>query len=363
MAKKNVVTYENDTWIAVYVLAKKEHFEIRTKADGYPGYKILSHAESSLGTALTYLFYLETTNLSSMLYALISSFESIHPTMPAKALNEAIETVIKTEHLLWYLSPIFAPFILASENLLSKAKDGTSVAVTEIAKQYNIYRDILPAIKRIAEDCFDDLNFTSQNSNSASRLFFDLREMEPENYPALQFRGMTHEVVQSGCDLSWPYNEERTGKIRATLLKDSDYITTDADVLETRDLTDIVHFLISRCLHGEIRMRKCKYCGRYFSVTDNYGAEYCNRLIDGSTKTCREIGSVRLYEQRILVDPIMQAYKRSYKTHNARIRYGYSTKEEFTAWSKEARAMRDKCIAGEITLDEFTAWLDSDKMR
>jgi len=38
------------------------------------------------------------------------------------------------------------------------------------------------------------------------------------------------------------------------------------------------------------------------------------------------------------------------------------TKDEFAAWSKEAREKRDKCVAGKLPLEEFVAWLDSDKM-
>lgn len=46
-----------------------------------------------------------------------------------------------------------------------------------------------------------------------------------------------------------------------------------------------------------------------------------------------------------------------------RVRYGTMTKAEFTAWSKEARAKRADCIAGKLPLEEFVAWLDSDRQR
>ena len=37
------------------------------------------------------------------------------------------------------------------------------------------------------------------------------------------------------------------------------------------------------------------------------------------------------------------------------------SREEFTAWSVEARAKRDACCAGQLPLDDFVAWLNSDK--
>lgn len=93
----------------------------------------------------------------------------------------------------------------------------------------------------------------------------------------------------------------------------------------------------------------------------NTRLEFCDRLIDGSAKTCKEMGSLRLYEKRKLEEPAIKEYKRSYKAHNARVRYGTMTKAEFTAWSKEARAKRADCIAGKLPLEEFVAWLDSDR--
>ena len=94
----------------------------------------------------------------------------------------------------------------------------------------------------------------------------------------------------------------------------------------------------------------------------NTRLEFCDRLIDGSTKTCKEMGSLRLYEKRKLEELAIKEYKRSYKAHNARIRYGIMTKDEFSQWSKEAREKRDLCVAGKLSLEEFVAWLDQDKI-
>ena len=134
---------------------------------------------------------------------------------------------------------------------------------------------------------------------------------------------------------------------------------TEAFLTETLD--DLPAFLLARYARENLRYRKCKFCGRYFGVVRNYKSEYCDRLIDGSTKTCKDSGALRLYEKRKLENPAVKEYKRSYKAHNARIRYGLMTREEFQAWSKEARQNRDRCVAGELSLEEFVAWLDSDR--
>ena len=122
-----------------------------------------------------------------------------------------------------------------------------------------------------------------------------------------------------------------------------------------------MQFILAEYIRHNLRFRTCKFCGRYFGIMGNTRSEFCDRLIDGSTKTCKEMGSLRLYEKRKMEDPAIREYKRSYKAHNARIRYGIMTREEFNAWSQEARRRRDNCVAGKLPLEEFVAWLDSDR--
>lgn len=135
------------------------------------------------------------------------------------------------------------------------------------------------------------------------------------------------------------------------------------EFIDTDELLELFNFLLYKYIKLNVRVRKCKSCGRYFGITDNYRSEYCDRLIEGSKKTCKEMGYAKQYEKRIMDNPAVREYKRSYKAHNARVRYGSMTKAEFSEWSKAARAMRDRCLAGEISLDELIAWLDSDKLR
>ena len=56
---------------------------------------------------------------------------------------------------------------------------------------------------------------------------------------------------------------------------------------------------------------------------------YCERPVDDSGKTCRDIGSLRAYRKRQKQDPAVSAYNRAYKTHYARIKYKTMTREEF----------------------------------
>ena len=132
---------------------------------------------------------------------------------------------------------------------------------------------------------------------------------------------------------------------------------TIVEVLYPNTLIDLHKFIIANYLKENIKFKTCKNCNSYFAVLGNSKAEYCNRLMAGSEKTCRQAGSMRIYQSKKLEDPINQAYTRAYKTRNARIRYGSMTRKEFEKWSAEARERRDRCLAGLLDFTEFEKWL------
>jgi len=135
--------------------------------------------------------------------------------------------------------------------------------------------------------------------------------------------------------------------------------TAFAEVLCPETVTDLYRYLKSLYLRREVRFKPCKHCGRYFVVTGNGGAEYCNRLISGSSRTRRQIGAVQIYQSCQLENPAVKLFTKSYKTHNARVRYGTLTHEQFAEWSKEARAKRDECVSGKLPLEDLREWLDN----
>jgi hypothetical protein len=136
---------------------------------------------------------------------------------------------------------------------------------------------------------------------------------------------------------------------------DSDTFT---EVLYPQDIYELIGFFLRACVRRETPMRVCKSCGKYFAVTGYANAEYCNREFKDSGKTCKEVGAVRVLQNKLSTDPVHKAYSRAYKTRFARIKYRMLSKESFYAWSAEARKLRDQCLAGEITLEAFQRWLE-----
>ena len=135
------------------------------------------------------------------------------------------------------------------------------------------------------------------------------------------------------------------------------------DVVTPHDFIDMIYYFTSYFLKNDVKFRKCKYCGKYF-VPETARMDYCTRKIEGSTKTCRDLGSVKNYQAQAFNHEAAKLYNRAYKTMFSRMKYQTNplTEEEFKEWAIEARKLRDKCIPGssdyENNLIMLKIWLD-----
>ena len=133
--------------------------------------------------------------------------------------------------------------------------------------------------------------------------------------------------------------------------------STFTEILRPKSMRDIVDFLLRAIIRQELTFKNCRSCGRYFPNTVHGNSEYCDRIFQGTGKTCKEIGSVKVYQAKINENPEFKAYNRAYKSHFARIKYKRMTKEQFKVWSELAREMRDKVTNGEMDLEQYEDWL------
>jgi len=96
------------------------------------------------------------------------------------------------------------------------------------------------------------------------------------------------------------YNGTESGKF------DFGQITTEfscqaglfGDVLVPRKLEDILSYLLREFIKREQHFKTCLHCGKYF-VPDHGNAEYCNRVVANSKKTCRDIGATKNYREKM----------------------------------------------------------------
>ncbi|MBQ8541665.1 MAG: hypothetical protein IJ435_09365 [Clostridia bacterium] len=142
-----------------------------------------------------------------------------------------------------------------------------------------------------------------------------------------------------------------------------DFVTQfDADngitVYPLETIDDVIRFDIMLMLVNKIKLKPCKCCGEYFIPRGRVNSEYCERIMSGETKPCSEIGAIKTFDIVHKDDAIHKAYITAYRRMDSRQRAKLITKEEFKEFGKLARAERKKCYNGEITLEQFQAWLD-----
>lgn len=342
-------------WAACYMDSVTECFEVRTEFENAPGsIQTLYHKEYPLSTALTDLLYTDLSLFPVHLKQLKTCFAEM------SAGNDVEQQIRQLfDFTLFWLrqSAVFAPLAASIQRQRLYFEQGKKLGTSEIERQMAYYADLQPKLLYLAEHFFE----ADRQQNMTERYFKqrkalqDQQAAEQHNYLPLQYGTVTYGIVTKGANGFFPYDDVLNEEQR------NDFQDFAAETLNTEQPEDLVQFLLAAYIRRDLRFRICKFCGRYFGITGNTRLEFCDRLIDGSTKTCKEMGSLRLYEKRKMEDPAIREYKRSYKAHNARIRYGIMTREEFSAWSQEARRKRDDCVAGKLPLEEFVAWLDSDK--
>ena len=335
-------------WCAVYMDADTECFEIRSLLDEDKHPATLFHKEYTAGTAIG--DFLET-DLSVWDQLRLKVQEAVQSINEGRYLKKSFNTIFYCTLYWLNQSAFFAPFAASLQRLQIVHGVGDLISLDECNDQMNYYSELQKYLHDLTEQVFA----VGEGENTANRYFALQRQFGEESYPPFEFESVCYGAATKGVSGLYPYDEFLEEEPR------SEAKTIVTEMLETEDPEAFSEFLLYRSLQENLHLRKCKYCGRYFATLGHTKLEYCDRLIENSTKTCREMGSLRLYEQRKMEDPAMREYKRSYKTHNARIRYGLMTREEFTSWSVTARAKRDLCAAGKLSLEEFVEWLNSDK--
>ncbi|ADU27322.1 DUF6076 domain-containing protein [Ethanoligenens harbinense] len=100
--------------------------------------------------------------------------------------------------------------------------------------------------------------------------------------------------------------------------------------------------------------KRCLHCGRYFLLQGGKYSDYCERpLEEDNTKTCRDVGARKKYDDKCKTDPVWLTYNRAYKTHYARHMKRKMSAAEFEQWSRYAVELRAKALSSELTFEEY----------
>lgn len=126
-------------------------------------------------------------------------------------------------------------------------------------------------------------------------------------------------------------------------------------------LKEMLRLEFIQLLEENVQVRQCRRCRKYFLVKGNYPSLYCTRIAEGSTQTCQQLAAASAFHSKLKDndgDNAWGVYSKYYKRYYARIKRGALTAAEFKQWQEDAARMRDRCLDGKMTLDEYRNWLD-----
>lgn len=118
-------------------------------------------------------------------------------------------------------------------------------------------------------------------------------------------------------------------------------------------IRDIAMLEISKMIVLNMRVRRCKFCGKLFAPKGKHNTRYCNRIPEGYTQTCQALGSSRNYSEKMQKENADALYRKMYKRLHQRKQKGAMTEKSFKKWQGDAQYQLERCKNGEITLEEF----------
>lgn len=345
-------------WSNVFVDSKTESYTLVTEQneEGQPGYP-LWHKEYPIGQGLADFLYTNLAEVEKVILQFRDAFEACAAgDGEADALQDAHDHVFFTCKYCLDQTPLLLPLVMRMEQVRLQQK-----TLEDVLSMLEEYKELQPKLSFIAHEFFENEKTEKTLKEYQERLYSD-----PKHFILLEYGSACYGdtwLVYNNPEIRYPYDTNPE-----VFLDDNFQIIRQdvkppelayGDILNTDSPEMLSAFLIRGYIQASMRYKSCKFCHKLFGVTSGRPL-YCSRRLDASIKTCKEAGSLRLYEQKMMEDPALREYKKSYKTHNARIRRGQMTREEFDAWAEEARAKRDLYVAGKLFDTDFITWLNQD---
>lgn len=110
-------------------------------------------------------------------------------------------------------------------------------------------------------------------------------------------------------------------------------------------LSDFVYVELMKGLQRGFVPKRCPNCGRWFLQQPGLTYSYCDGPAPGEQgKTCRDIGSVTSFKDKVRNHDVWKVHQRAYKKYFARARKGTMSKADFETWGRESEELRDQAL-------------------
>ena len=214
--------------------------------------------------------------------------------------------------------------------------------LTELFESYYTFIDDILRVQEVYTDFVDNyLNaqskYLDKNQLAEAFLAFIKKHSDPLSPPHRRFTSGYSSFTHS-------------------VLKDKDGKNILCQSYHFKSLGAFLYFDLFRGIETNYIPKRCNNCGKYFLIAAGKYSDYCERTSpQDSTKTCREVGARKRYDEKCKTDPIWLTYNRAYKAHYARYMKKKMTTAEFERWSAWAVEIRTKAENGEIEFEEYRA--------
>ena len=170
---------------------------------------------------------------------------------------------------------------------------------------------------------------------------------------------MIAKITQCIDELYFNPSASIPGAIKEAIQLTSDVDDYDVITYEITDFSDLLDLEVYRMIAEGLRIKRCANCHKYF-IPKTPKDEGCNRIPDGSARTCAQILKSQKKEKPVEKPPEktpQELYRTTYKTQAARVKKGALSQESFDLWKKEGLAKKALVEAGQLNFEEFRQWL------
>ena len=217
------------------------------------------------------------------------------------------------------------------------------------SERYHLYRDIHDLSDSYTRR--EELMISHEHMGSPRRMPFG---MEQEEYIKRIIKAFSSNETEAEKAFAEEYGLD-VGHLTMMIRRPS-FMSIQYDVSTAAEMLELE---FTKMLEENIHFRKCKRCGRYFIMKGNYDTNYCDRIAEGSTRTCQELAAIENYRAKAAENKEYALYSKYYKRYSARVKVRQIKEADFKRWKYQALTKRDECAGGKITVEEYEAWLES----
>lgn len=229
--------------------------------------------------------------------------------------------------------------------------------MNEIAKLYQVLAKYSEDLASMIEFAFDDAGKYASLSAKQGFYLMQISKYAPfEGSKALYESIGIERRILDHTELDY----ERYEEITPDLIREVENYDLNAyTFFHSIDIRALVFLEYEfMCTHN-LTIRKCENCGRYFLPFSKVSL-FCDRPVEGTDKTCKDIGAMIKYNEKVNADQAKKLFRRINNTYQMRCKrapkvYPHAKYED---WRDKARTLLKEVEKGALSVSEFEAQIN-----